>query len=198
MGYWQGVDVPGRSLTLVVIDRLPFPSPRDPLLAARREAARLEGRDPFQTVDLPLAATLLAQGAGRLIRTATDRGVVAVLDRRLARAGYRRALLDALPPMRRSIDPAEVREELAALAEGRTPTPVRRVPRAVAATGAASQPLAASVGLEVSVPAGGSGRVVEVLRHGAVVELDAGGIAVVRWEQAVSRHGRPFVLRAPA
>lgn len=118
MGYWQGMDVPGRSLTLVVIDRLPFPSPRDPLLEARRQAAQNEQRVPFEAVDLPLAATLLAQGAGRLVRTATDRGVVAVLDRRLAKARYKAALLRSLPPMRRSIDGAEVRAYLAQLAAG--------------------------------------------------------------------------------
>ena len=86
IGFWQGVDVPGRSLSLVTIDRLPFPRPDEPLLQARREQARAEA---FATVDLPRAATLLAQGAGRLIRTSTDRGVVAVLDPRLANAGYR-------------------------------------------------------------------------------------------------------------
>jgi ATP-dependent DNA helicase DinG len=117
MGYWQGVDVPGRSLSLVVIDRLPFPPLRDPLLEARREAARAAGRNPFEVVDLPVAATLLAQGAGRLIRSMTDRGVVAVLDRRLARAGYRRVILDSLPPMRRMVDGDEVRRFLASIAE---------------------------------------------------------------------------------
>lgn len=116
MGYWQGVDVPGRSLSLVAIDRLPFPPPGDPLLDARRRAAAMEGRNPFESVDLPLAATMLAQGAGRLVRASTDRGVVAVLDKRLARAAYRRALLDSLPPMRRSVDGEEVRRFLAAIA----------------------------------------------------------------------------------
>jgi len=104
MSFWQGVDVPGPALTLVVIDRIPFPRPDDPLMAARREAA---GRAGFQQVDLPRAATLLAQGAGRLIRTATDRGVVAVLDPRLARASYGPVLVKALPAMRRTRDRAE-------------------------------------------------------------------------------------------
>ena len=80
MGFWQGVDVPGPSLSLVTIDRLPFPRPDDPLLQARRA---LLGRAAFELIDLPRAATLLAQGAGRLIRSGTDRGVVAVLDPRL-------------------------------------------------------------------------------------------------------------------
>ncbi len=104
MGFWQGVDVPGPTLSLVVIDRLPFPRPDEPLLAARREAAGAMG---FRVVDLPRAATLLAQGAGRLIRTETDRGVVAVLDRRLATAGYSGYFVKALPPMRRTRDRAE-------------------------------------------------------------------------------------------
>src|SRR5262249_3506992 len=105
MGFWQGVDVPGRSLSQVVIDKLPFARPDDPLLDARRERA---GAAAFRVIDLPRAATLLAQGAGRLIRTATDRGVVAVLDPRLAKAGYRWDLVRALPPMKRTKDRADV------------------------------------------------------------------------------------------
>ncbi|NIR34796.1 MAG: ATP-dependent DNA helicase, partial [Actinobacteria bacterium] len=81
MSFWQGVDVPGPTCHLVVIDRLPFPRPDDPVLQARRDRA---GGAAFRTIDLPRAATLLAQGAGRLIRSTTDRGVVAVLDPRLA------------------------------------------------------------------------------------------------------------------
>lgn len=102
MSFWQGVDVAGPSCSLVVIDRLPFPRPDDPVLQARRELAAQDGSDPFNAVDLPRAATLLAQGAGRLIRSTGDRGVVAVLDRRLATAGYRSKLLGALPPMPRT------------------------------------------------------------------------------------------------
>jgi ATP-dependent DNA helicase DinG len=112
MGFWQGVDVPGRALSLVAIDRIPFPRPDEPLLQARRN--RL-GRDAFGVVDLPRAATLLAQGAGRLIRSATDRGVVAVLDPRLASARYRWDLIRALPPMRRTRHRHEVEEFLAPL-----------------------------------------------------------------------------------
>lgn len=115
MTFWQGVDVPGPALRLVVIDKIPFPRPDEPLHEARREAAADAGRDPFATVDLPRAARLLAQGAGRLIRTADDAGAVAVLDRRLARARYRTVLLDSLPPMHRSVDGDEVREFLRAL-----------------------------------------------------------------------------------
>jgi ATP-dependent DNA helicase DinG len=112
MGFWQGVDVPGQSLSLVVIDRIPFPRPDEPLLEARRERA---GGDAFARIDLPRAATLLAQGAGRLIRSATDTGVVAVLDPRLALAGYRWDIVRALPPMRRSKEPEEVLAVLRAI-----------------------------------------------------------------------------------
>ncbi|MGC8472127.1 MAG: ATP-dependent DNA helicase [Acidimicrobiales bacterium] len=105
LGFWQGVDVPGRALSLVTLDRLPFGRPGDPLLDARRERA---GAAAFALVDLPRAAALLAQGVGRLIRSATDRGVVAVLDSRLATAGYRKVLLEALPPMRRTVNRDEV------------------------------------------------------------------------------------------
>lgn len=102
--FWTGVDIPGPSCVLVVLDRLPFARPDDPLAMARREKAEREGGSGFADVDLPAAALVLAQGAGRLIRSRQDRGVVAVLDRRLATAGYRATLLDALPPMRRVVD----------------------------------------------------------------------------------------------
>jgi ATP-dependent DNA helicase DinG len=115
MGFWQGVDVPGATLTLVTIDRLPFSRPDDPLAAARRDRA---GAAAFRTVDLPRAANLLAQGAGRLVRSAEDRGVVAVLDSRLATASYRWDLVRALPPMRRTKDRAEAEAFLRAIHEG--------------------------------------------------------------------------------
>jgi len=108
--FFQGVDLPGRTLSLVVLDKLPFPRPDDPLLEARREAV---GRDvSFSAIDLPICATSLAQAAGRLIRTTTDRGAVAVLDRRLATQGYRRTLLAALPPMARTRHRNEVEDFL--------------------------------------------------------------------------------------
>ena len=119
MGFWQGFDAPGATCSLVVIDRLPFARPDDPLADARREAATKAKRNAFASVDLPDAATLLAQGAGRLIRTADDEGVVAVLDRRLATASYRWTLVRSLPPMRRTKDPAEARRVLAAIAASR-------------------------------------------------------------------------------
>ena len=119
MGFWQGIDVPGPSLSLVTLDRLPFPRPDEPLLQARREKARA---DAFRLVDLPRAATLLAQGAGRLIRSTTDRGVVAVLDPRLARQkAYRWELVNSLPPMRRTRDRAEVEAYLRELAGDEAP-----------------------------------------------------------------------------
>jgi ATP-dependent DNA helicase DinG len=105
MGFWQGIDIPGPALSQVVIDRIPFPRPDEPLMQARRDRARAAA---FRTVDLPRAATLLAQGTGRLIRTATDRGVVAILDPRLAGANYKWDLVRALPPMRRTRHRADV------------------------------------------------------------------------------------------
>ncbi|MDQ1374435.1 MAG: ATP-dependent helicase DinG [Actinomycetota bacterium] len=114
MGFWQGVDVPGPSLSMVVIDKLPFPRPDEPLMQARRDKA---GPSAFRLVDLPRAATMLAQGAGRLIRTATDRGVVAVLDPRLSRANYAHDLVKALPPMTRTRNRADVEAFFAPLPE---------------------------------------------------------------------------------
>jgi ATP-dependent DNA helicase DinG len=102
--FWAGIDAPGVACLLVVIDRIPFPPLGDPLHAARQERAEAAGMNAFASVDLPAAALVLAQGAGRLIRRRTDRGVVAVLDARLATQSYRRELLVAMPPLRRSID----------------------------------------------------------------------------------------------
>lgn len=120
MSFWQGFDAPGRTCSLVVVDRLPFSRPDDPLAVARRDAATRARRNAFASVDLPRAAVLLAQGAGRLIRSADDRGVVAVLDRRLATASYRWDLVRSLPPMRRTKDPAEARRVLTEIAAGGT------------------------------------------------------------------------------
>ncbi len=109
--FWQGIDVPGHSLSLVTIDRLPFAVPNDPLAEARRSRST----SPFYEVDLPRAAMLLAQGVGRLIRSTTDRGVVAVLDTRLATSSYRTSLFRKLPAMRRTRDRSQVHEFLRAL-----------------------------------------------------------------------------------
>jgi ATP-dependent DNA helicase DinG len=105
MGFWQGVDVPGRALSQVIIDRIPFPRPDEPLLQARRDKA---GPAAFRLIDLPRAATLLAQGVGRLIRSHNDRGVVSVLDPRLTKARYAWDLVNVLPPMRRTRERADV------------------------------------------------------------------------------------------
>jgi ATP-dependent DNA helicase DinG len=100
-GLFQGVDVPGQTLSLVVIDRIPFPRPDDPLLSARREQL---GPTAFSEIDIPRASMMLAQACGRLIRSATDRGVVAVMDPRLGTARYRWDIVKALPPMQRTRD----------------------------------------------------------------------------------------------
>lgn len=105
---WQGVDVPGDSCSLVVIDRIPFPRPDDPLVSARQRRVDESGGSGFAAVSVPKAGLLLAQGAGRLIRSADDRGVVAVLDSRLATARYGRALRASLPPFWYTTDRATV------------------------------------------------------------------------------------------
>ncbi len=88
MGFWEGVDVPGHALRLVVIDKAPFPVPSDPVIAARSIALEEAGLNPFLLLQVPVAAIALKQGFGRLIRTMSDRGVVAILDRRLVTRGY--------------------------------------------------------------------------------------------------------------
>lgn len=117
--FFQGVDVPGDACQLVTIDRIPFPRPDDPVLSARREAV---GPRAFATIDVPRAATLLAQAAGRLVRRADDRGVVAVLDSRLAtRRSYRWDLIGALPPMRRTRHRDEVEAFLRSIRSAAAP-----------------------------------------------------------------------------
>jgi ATP-dependent DNA helicase DinG len=110
--FWSGVDVPGQACVLVVVDQLPFPRPDDPLVQARRRRATARRTSSFLAVDLPHAAMHLAQGVGRLIRSSDDQGVVAVLDTRLATASWRHHVLDALPPMRRTVDIDAVRSFL--------------------------------------------------------------------------------------
>ncbi|MEZ5650576.1 MAG: ATP-dependent DNA helicase [Burkholderiaceae bacterium] len=103
--FWEGVDVVGRQLSLVVIDKLPFAPPDDPVLRARAEAIRRRGEDPFRKMHLPGAAMALKQGAGRLIRGELDQGLLVVGDTRLAEKGYGRQLLKSLPPFARTRDP---------------------------------------------------------------------------------------------
>ncbi|SNR81241.1 ATP-dependent DNA helicase DinG [Haloechinothrix alba] len=117
LSLWQGVDVPGDSLQLVVVDRIPFPRPDDPVQSARQRAVEARGGNGFLTVSATHAALLLAQGTGRLHRTSTDRGVVAVLDSRLATARYAGFLRASLPPFWQTTDPEVVRAALRRLDE---------------------------------------------------------------------------------
>ncbi len=118
LSLWQGLDVPGETCQLVLIDRIPFPRPDDPLMSARQKAADRAGGNGFMQIAATHAALLLAQGSGRLIRTTTDRGVVAVLDPRLATARYGSFLKASLPPMWATTDGALVRKALSRLAAG--------------------------------------------------------------------------------
>lgn len=121
LSLWQGVDVPGRTLRLVIIDRIPFPRPDDPLGQARTQSVGAAGGNGFMQVAASHAALLLAQGAGRLVRRHDDRGVVAVLDPRLRTARYAGYLLASLPPMWRTTDGAVVRKALARLRDADEP-----------------------------------------------------------------------------
>jgi ATP-dependent DNA helicase DinG len=115
--FWQGVDVPGHALRLVVLEKVPFPVPTDPVILARARALEDEGKKPFFELHVPMAKIALKQGFGRLIRTREDRGIVALLDERVHRQGYGRELLAALPPARRSSDLDEVRAFWASVSE---------------------------------------------------------------------------------
>ncbi len=117
IGLWQGVDIPGSSASLVVIDKIPFPRPDDPIISARSALADSQGRSGFASVSLPKAALLLAQGVGRLIRKSSDKGMVAVLDPRLINANYAKRLLKTLPPFWLTTDPAAARKSLVRLRE---------------------------------------------------------------------------------
>ncbi|GAA4481730.1 ATP-dependent DNA helicase [Rhodococcus olei] len=112
LSLWQGVDVPGPSLSLVILDRIPFPRPDDPLLAARQRAVESRGGNGFLAVSANHAALLLAQGVGRLLRSVDDKGVVAMLDSRLATARYGGYLRASLPPFWETSDPVVVRKAL--------------------------------------------------------------------------------------
>ena len=106
--FWEGIDVPGEALTLVAIDKLPFAPPDDPVLEARLNACRDEGGNPFMEYQLPEAAVALKQGAGRLIRSESDWGVLMVADRRLVDKPYGKLLWRGLPPFARTRDPEQV------------------------------------------------------------------------------------------
>ncbi len=118
LSLWQGVDVPGATCVLVIMDRIPFPRPDDPLMSARQLAVDKAGGNGFMTVAAAHAALLMAQGAGRLIRTSSDRGVLAVLDSRLATARYGPFLRASMPPMWPTTDGAVVRQALQRLSTG--------------------------------------------------------------------------------
>lgn len=111
--FWEGVDVRGKALTCVIIDKLPFGSPDDPLLQARIEDCRLRGAEPFTQVQLPPAVIALKQGAGRLIRDSSDRGVLIVCDQRLVTKPYGQLFLASLPPLRRTRDLSQALDFLA-------------------------------------------------------------------------------------
>jgi ATP-dependent DNA helicase DinG len=113
--FWEGFDAPGDALQLVVIDKLPFPPPNDPLVEARSQRLESQGRSAFGEYSLPEAAVSLKQGAGRLIRRESDQGVLVICDTRLVAMGYGKRLLAALPPMRRIEGEAELEAEIAAL-----------------------------------------------------------------------------------
>ena len=111
--FWEGVSVPGDALRMVIIPRLPFRVPTEPLRVARHELLKARGLDPFRAYSLPEAVIKLKQGYGRLIRTKSDRGVVLILDRRVHERRYGTIMLRSLPPARRVVGPwRRVHEEL--------------------------------------------------------------------------------------
>ena len=114
--FWEGIDVPGEALQCVVIDKLPFPPPNDPLVEARVRRLEAEGRNAFAEYFVAEAAISLKQGAGRLIRSETDRGLLVVCDPRMATMSYGRRLFAALPPMARLERESEAIEWLNVLA----------------------------------------------------------------------------------
>jgi ATP-dependent DNA helicase DinG len=124
MSFWEGVDVPGDALRLVVIDKLPFAVPTDPIVAARAKAIEEGGRSPFLEYFVPQAAITLKQGFGRLIRTQKDRGIVALLDRRVRTKGYGRVLTFSLPPARRVETLDEVRKAWTAMRASHSNAPM--------------------------------------------------------------------------
>jgi ATP-dependent DNA helicase DinG len=113
--FWEGIDIPGEALQLVIIDKLPFPPPGDPLVEARCQRLESEGRSAFSDYSVPEAAVALKQGAGRLIRRETDRGILVICDTRLVQMGYGRRLMAALPPMAQLHTPEDFHEALSVL-----------------------------------------------------------------------------------
>ncbi|HKQ68871.1 MAG TPA: ATP-dependent DNA helicase, partial [Polyangiaceae bacterium] len=117
MSFWEGVDVPGHALRLIIIDKIPFQVPSDPVVLARSAAIESAGKNPFADYHVPSAAITLKQGFGRLIRTRNDAGIVAILDRRVHTRNYGKVLLESLPPARRTDDITETTAFLRNLAK---------------------------------------------------------------------------------
>jgi len=113
--FWEGFDVPGDALQLVVIDKLPFPPPNDPLVEARSKRLESQGRSAFNDYFVPEAVVALKQGAGRLIRRESDQGLLVLCDNRLVTTGYGKRLMAAMPPMRRLESETELAQALEAL-----------------------------------------------------------------------------------
>jgi ATP-dependent DNA helicase DinG len=118
--FWEGVDVPGAALQCVLIDKLPFPPPNDPLVEARVRRMKREGGSPFDDYHVPEAAVALKQGAGRLIRSETDQGLLVVADVRLVQMGYGKRLLAALPAMSRLASESDCLDYLSGLRQARS------------------------------------------------------------------------------
>jgi ATP-dependent DNA helicase DinG len=108
--FWQGVDVPGEQLSCVIVDRLPFAVPSDPIVAARVNALNEEGRNAFAEYQVPQAVLALKQGFGRLIRARTDRGVLSILDNRIQRMAYGKIFIDSLPKYARTQELRDVEQ----------------------------------------------------------------------------------------
>jgi ATP-dependent DNA helicase DinG len=113
--FWEGVDIPGQALQLVIIDKLPFPPPNDPLVQALCKQLERRGKNAFQDYFIPEAIVALKQGAGRLIRHENDAGVLVVCDTRLQTMSYGRRVLRALPPMQRLLDESSFNDYLSLL-----------------------------------------------------------------------------------
>ena len=109
MSFWEGVDVPGHALRLVILDKIPFAVPSEPVVAARCAQIEREGGNPFAQYSVPIAAITLKQGFGRLLRTQKDAGIVAILDKRMITKGYGKSLMSSLPPALRVASMDEVR-----------------------------------------------------------------------------------------
>jgi ATP-dependent DNA helicase DinG len=118
--FWEGIDVPGDALQMVVIDKLPFAPPDDPLVAARSRVLQASGKKPFHHLHIPMASLALKQGAGRLIRSETDRGLLVICDVRLIRSSYGKRMMAALPAMKVASSHAEFQQALLALTKTST------------------------------------------------------------------------------